>query len=132
MSVLDAPRRTARLRHPADRGARSWQWTAGSGIALVLLAGAHIVAQHFIVEETGGLRTYHEVVSYVAEPVMFVIESGFLFAVTIHGLLGVRGILLDFDLSERARRRLDRGLWILGTVTIVYGLVLLSVLASRA
>lgn len=133
MTVVDLPRRGRKsLTHPADRTARTWRWTAGSGLALVLLATAHVIAQHFTVNEPGGLRTYHEVVEYVANPVMFVIESCFLFAVTIHGLLGVRSILLDFDLSVRTRHHLDIGLWVLGTVTVCYGLVLLSVLASRA
>ena len=118
--------------HPAEHAARSWRWTAGTGVALVLLATAHIVAQHFTVHQRGGLRTYHEVLQYVASPVMFVIECGFLFAVTIHAMLGIRGIVLDFDLTARARRRIDLGLWTVGTLTIVYGLALLTTLAIRA
>ncbi len=133
MSVLDVTRRAApRLSHPSDRGASAWLWTAGSGLALVIFATAHVIAQHFVVHQVGGLRTYQEVVSYVAEPVMFVIECAFLFSVTIHGLLGVRSVVRDLDLSARTLRRLDAALWTLGTATIVYGLVLMSVLASRA
>lgn len=101
-------------------------------MALVVLATAHIIAQHFTVHGTGGLRTYHDVLSYVANPVMFIIEAAFLIAVTIHAMLGLRSILLDFDLGERTRRHLSRLLWTLGTVTVVYGMVLLSVLASRS
>lgn len=133
MAVAEIPARTRpTLTHPADHTAGSWRWTAGSGIALVALATAHIVAQHFIVHHRGGLRTYHEVLQYVASPVMFIIECGFLFAVTIHAMLGIRGIVLDFDLTPHARRRLDTGLWTLGTLTIIYGLALLSTLAIRA
>jgi succinate dehydrogenase hydrophobic anchor subunit len=121
-----------RHRYPADRSARTWRWTAGTGLALVVLATAHIVAQHFVVSGHGGLRTYHQVLEYVANPVMFVIECGFLFAVTIHAMLGLRGVLLDLHPSERIRRRLDGGLWTLGVLTIVYGLVLLTTLALRA
>jgi hypothetical protein len=40
------------------RSARVWQSTAGSGLALVVLATAHIFAQHFVVNQTGGLRTF--------------------------------------------------------------------------
>ena len=40
--------------YPGARSARAWRWTAGSGIALVVLATAHIVAQHFVVHGTGG------------------------------------------------------------------------------
>ena len=45
-------------------------------MALVLLATMHIVAQHFIVHQKGGLRTYDEVLSYIGNPVIFVLESG--------------------------------------------------------
>ena len=72
----------------------------------------HIVAQHFVVHQKGGLRTYGEVLSYVSSPVIFVLETGFLFAVTIHAMLGIRGILQDLDLSPRAARRLDATLWL--------------------
>ncbi len=101
-------------------------------MALVALATLHIVAQHFVVHQKGGLRTYGEVLSYISNPVIFVLEMGFLFAVTIHGMLGIRGILHDLDLSPRASRRLDRTLWTIGTVTVVYGTALLVTLAIRS
>ena len=92
----------------------------------------HIIAQHFIVHQTGGLRTYSEVLSYIANPVIFILESGFLFAVTIHAMLGVRGVLHDLDLSPRTQRRIDTGLWVLGTLTVAYGMALLTTLAVRS
>jgi len=113
------------------RSARLWHWTAGSGMALVVLATMHIVAQHFVVHQTGGLRTYAEVLTYIANPVIFILEAAFLLAVTIHAMLGIRGILHDLDLSARAARRLDRGLWALGSLTVLYGLALMITLASR-
>ena len=69
---------------------------------------------------------------YVANPAIFIIECGFLFAVTIHAMLGVRSIPLDFDPGPRALRLIDRGLWVLGTATVAWGLVLLTTLALRA
>ena len=101
-------------------------------MALVVLATLHIVAQHFVVHQKGGLRTYGEVLSYIANPIIFVLETGFLFAVTIHAMLGIRGILHDLDLSPRAARRLDATLWVLGTLTVAYGMVLLVTLALRS
>jgi succinate dehydrogenase/fumarate reductase cytochrome b subunit len=113
------------------RSARVWHWTAGSGIALVALATMHIAAQHFVVDQKGGLRTYGEVLSYIGNPVIFVLETGFLFAVTIHAMLGIRGIMHDLDLSPRAARRLDATLWVVGTATVAYGVGLLITLAAR-
>ena len=107
----------------AGRWAAEWPWC---------LAAVHMVAQHFVVEQNGGLRTYQQVLDYLSHPVIFAVESGFLFAVTIHALLGLRGVLFDFDFGPRARRRIDAGLWALGTLTVSYGLVLLITLAARA
>ena len=137
MDVIDAPRRNtpdeARAQiYRRGRSARLWRWTAGSGMALVLLATMHIVAQHFIVDQKGGLRTYSEVLTYISNPVIFVLEAGFLLAVTIHAMLGIRSILHDLDLSPRADRRLDRALWALGSLTVLYGAVLLTTLALRS
>lgn len=133
MAVLDRPSSRPRLpERPGGRSARVWRWTVGSGVALVALASVHLVAQHFIVHETGGLRTYHQVLDYIANPVIFVIECGFVLAVTIHAMLGLRGVLHDFGPGPRARQRIDIGLWVLGTVTVGYALALLVVLAVRA
>ena len=68
MSVIELPEPDPPTDSPAQayrrgRSARAWYWTAGSGLALVALATMHIVAQHFIVHQTGGLRTYSEVMS---------------------------------------------------------------------
>ena len=137
MSVIEAPKQEPVADAPAreyrrGRSARVWHWTAGSGMALVALATLHIVAQHFVVHQKGGLRTYAEVLSYISNPVIFVLEASFLFAVTIHAMLGIRGILHDRDLSSRGARRLDVVLWVVGAVTVAYGMGLLITLAARS
>ena len=137
MSIVELPKRgpsadVPARDYPRRRSSRAWHWTAGSGFALVALATMHIIAQHFVVHQKGGLRTYGEVLSYIANPVIFVLETGFLLAVTIHAMLGIRGILRDLDLSPRAARRLDATLWTVGTVTVAYGMVLLVTLALRS
>jgi succinate dehydrogenase hydrophobic anchor subunit len=103
-----------------------------TGLALLVLVGVHMVAHHFVVEEVGGLRTYRQVLAYIASPTIFVVESAFLITVTAHALLGVRGVLLDLGVGPRARRRIDVGLWTLGIATVAYGLFLIGTLASRA
>jgi succinate dehydrogenase hydrophobic anchor subunit len=137
MGVVEIPKPHPKAQARASlyrrgRSARLWHWTAGSGMALVALATMHIVAQHFIVHQKGGLRTYAEVLSYISNPIIFVLEAGFLLAVTIHAMLGIRGILHDRDLSAAAQRRLDIALWTLGTLTIGYGTALLIILAARS
>jgi len=111
---------------------RTWRWTAGSGAVLLVLVTIHMVANHFVLEQVGGLRTYPQVLAYIHNPVIFVVESALLVAVTAHAMLGLRSVLLDFGLSGRSKRRLDRALVALGALTAVYGFVLIGVLASRA
>ncbi len=126
-------------REPDPRPARSrgggtsiWRLTAGSGVALIVLIAAHMVANHFVVESVGGLRSYDQVVEYLANPVMLAVEIAFLIVVTIHAMLGLRSVIFDLTGDDRRRRMIDRGLVALGVLTIAYGLVLVLTLASMA
>jgi succinate dehydrogenase membrane anchor subunit len=137
MTLLDryaehAPEAAPATMEPPAPHARAWRWTAGTGCALVVLVTVHMIANHFVVEGSGGLRDYRQVLDYLAHPVIFVIEALLLTTVTIHAMLGIRSIVLDLSPSPRTRRRLERGLWVLGVVTVAYGLSLLTTLAGRA
>jgi succinate dehydrogenase hydrophobic anchor subunit len=114
------------------RRSRTWRWTAITGASLLVLVTAHMIAHHFVVEEIGGLRTYHQVLSYISHPAILTLESAFLVVVTVHAMLGLRSVLFDFGLSVRAKRLVSRSLAVLGAVTIAYGFVLLITLAARA
>jgi succinate dehydrogenase hydrophobic anchor subunit len=109
-----------------------WRWTAFTGVALLALLTVHMVAHHFVVNATGGLRTYRQVLDYVANPAILAIEGTFLVVVTIHAMLGLRGVLFDLVETERARSWVSRALAALGVVTVAYGFLLLGVLAARA
>ncbi|MEX0651789.1 MAG: hypothetical protein WD186_07165, partial [Actinomycetota bacterium] len=89
---------TATRPEPSTRS-RSWRWTAITGISLLVLVTIHMVAHHFVVDSIGGLRTYQHVLDYVSTPIIFVIEGVFLVVVTVHAMLGLRSVLLDFGLS---------------------------------
>jgi succinate dehydrogenase hydrophobic anchor subunit len=111
---------------------RSWRWTSLTGVALLVLVTVHMVAQHFVLEQIGGLRTYQQVLEYISNPVIFVTESIFLVVVTWHAMLGLRSVIFDFGLSPTAKKRVNWGLLILGIATIAYSFVLIGTLASRA
>jgi succinate dehydrogenase hydrophobic anchor subunit len=106
--------------------------TTISGVALLVLLGVHMVANHFVVRSVGGLRSYRQVLEYMRHPAIFTIESLFLLVVTVHAMLGLRGIVLDLDPSRRAQRWIDVGLTVLGVLTLAYGYFLIGTLASRA
>ena len=125
---------TVRTERSTRRGSQTlvWRATAFTGIALLVLVTVHMVAHHFVVESVGGLRTYDQVLDYIANPVIFTIESLFLVVVTVHAMLGLRGVLFDVATGDRARSWISRGLVALGAVTVAYGLVLIGLLAARA
>ncbi len=75
---------------------------------------------HFIVK--GGLRNFADVVSYLRNPIILVLEVLFLVVVTTHAMLGVRAIVMDFGLSDRAEKRLGQLLTVVGVLTVAYGL----------
>lgn len=113
-----------------DRSGSLWLIQAFSGLFLVGLLGVHMIAHHFIVE--GGLRDYQQVLNYVANPVVFIIEVAFVILGTVHALLGVRAIVNDLRPSAGVQRALNGVLWVLGAVTIIYGLWLAIALQRAA
>ena len=115
---------------PGPRHAPPFVGQVVSGAALLVLLGLHMVAQHFIVPT--GLRFYEDVIAWLRNPVMIVVEVAFLVFVTYHALVGVRAILFDFGFSERTERRITNIMWVVGIVTIVYGVALFAAILNAA
>ncbi len=101
------------------RSSWAWFWQSVTGLALILLVGVHMIANHFVVQ--GGLRDYAQVVEYLRNPLIVVIELAFLNVVTVHAMLGVRSILFDLGLSQKMERAVTYACAALGVVMIVYG-----------
>jgi succinate dehydrogenase hydrophobic anchor subunit len=109
---------------PHDNAGLGWLVQAGSGLLLVVLLCLHMIANHFVVP--GGLRTYADVVRYLSNPVIVILEMMLLVAVTGHAALGVRAILFDLGLSRRAGRNVNLVLGALSIVAVAYGAWLTS------
>ncbi|HTP06680.1 MAG TPA: succinate dehydrogenase, cytochrome b556 subunit [Anaerolineae bacterium] len=111
--------------------ASSWSWIlqAFTGIMLVVLLGLHMVVQHFVV--TGGLRNYQQVVQYISNPFLFLLEIAFLIMVTWHALLGVRAIILDLGLNPATERKVTAFLSIVGVVVVAYGIWLSATIVAQ-
>jgi succinate dehydrogenase hydrophobic anchor subunit len=101
-----------------------------SGAVLIALLALHMIAQHFVVPT--GLRFYADVIAWLQNPVMVVLELLFLVFVTYHALVGVRSILFDFGFSERAERRITLLLWVVGIATLAYGVLLFAAILRAA
>ena len=98
----------------------SWLWQDITGVALVLLLGLHLIANHFVAQ--GGLRNFADVVAYLRTPVILVLEVLFLIIVTSHAMLGIRAILIDLGLSNRTEKLVSQVLTVVGILTVGYGL----------
>jgi succinate dehydrogenase hydrophobic anchor subunit len=107
----------------------AWLAQVVSGVLLLILLTVHMVAQHLVVE--GGLRTYDQVIAWIRNPVVFVLEALLLVCVTWHGVAGVHAVLLDLGLCGRAERIIARILGDVAVATVLYGLWLLYMLAYR-
>jgi succinate dehydrogenase / fumarate reductase membrane anchor subunit len=102
------------------KASSTWYWQMITGIALVLLLGLHFIANHFIA--AGGIRDFADVVSYLRNPIVLVLEVLFLVSVATHAMLGVRAIVIDFGISSQAEKRLSQVLTAIGVLTVGYGL----------
>ncbi|MFN8595121.1 MAG: hypothetical protein U0559_02935 [Anaerolineae bacterium] len=111
--------------------ASSWSWIlqAFTGVMLLVLLGLHMVAQHFVV--AGGLRTYADVVAYLSNPFIFLLEIAFLIIVTWHALLGVRAVLFDLGLKPHHERRITVVLTVIGVLAVTYGIWLSATIVSQ-
>ncbi len=107
---------------PSKRGG-SWIWQALTGILLILLLGLHMIAQHFVV--SGGLRTFQDVIDYLRNPAMLILEVIFMLVVTYHAMVGVRAILYDFGMDEEARKKTTTVLTVLGVLIVAWAAYLL-------
>jgi succinate dehydrogenase / fumarate reductase membrane anchor subunit len=111
---------TVTQKKKASRAITVWITQVITGLLLIIVLTLHMISHHFIVE--GGLRNYQQVLAYVQNPLIFVLELVFVVIATGHALLGVRAVILDIGLSERAKRTLNWVLAIIGAITLVYGI----------
>ncbi len=111
-------------------GTTAWLLQVVSGVLLIFLLGAHIVAQHFVVR--GGLRDYAQVMSYLANPAVLVMESLFVVVLIWHAMLGLRAVLHDFGFGGRGQALITRGVAVLGAVTVGYSFWLIATIAAKS
>jgi succinate dehydrogenase hydrophobic anchor subunit len=102
------------------RGMLVWALQAISGVLLVAAIALHWFAQHLVVE--GGLRDYSQVVSYLREPFVLVLETSFLVVVSTHALLGLRAIVMDLGPVKPVERLVNLTLGLAGIGVVVYGI----------
>jgi len=91
---------------------------------LVVLLSIHLIVNHWAAPQ--GLLTYADIVRYYNFPGVAIMEAAFLIVVTTHCLLGIYSILLDLNLRPFVTRTFAQILVILGIITIIYGVYLIT------
>jgi len=109
----------------------TWLWLVKiiAGLGIIVLLTIHFIVNHLIAPE--GLLSYGDILRYYSNPIIPIMEAGFLILVVIHSLLGLRSIVLDLNPSAKAMRLINPLLVILGSAAIIYGLWLLLLLVKR-
>jgi len=112
-------------------GETTWLWLLKlvTGVLVVLILGTHLIVQHLVSPE--GLLTFEQVVEWVSNPWVALMEGTFLVLAVCHALMGVRSVLLDLRPSQGAIRIIDITFLIVGVVAIGYGFWLLRAIQAH-
>lgn len=108
-----------------------WLWLAKilTGALIIIVLGIHLVVNHLVAPD--GLLNYADVVAYLSNPWVVVMETAFLILAVSHSLIGLRSIVLDLNPSRIVIRVLD-GLFLAGgAAAVVYGVWLLLLISGR-
>jgi succinate dehydrogenase hydrophobic anchor subunit len=99
-----------------------WVWLMQRVTAVVLIVGllTHLVATHIF---NLGHLSFLNIGDRLGSSFFVVIDVSLLAAAIFHGLNGARMVVLDYWLpSVAGRRALAIALWVLGSVSFVYGM----------
>ncbi len=110
-------------------GAGLWLLKIVTGFLVIVVLVIHLIVNHLIVP--GGLLSYADIVQYYQNPIIPIMEIAFLIFVVTHALIGFRSVLLDLRPSNIVLKWINYGLGLLGIGSIVYGVWLILVIASR-
>jgi succinate dehydrogenase / fumarate reductase membrane anchor subunit len=113
-------------------GENAWLWLIKilTGLGIVVLLTVHLIVNHLTAE--GGLLSHADVVAYYMNPLIVLMEAGFLLFVVSHSLIGLRSIVLDLKPTQGRLRLVDGVLVLVGIVASGYGLWLLWAVVIQA
>ena len=109
-----------------------WSWFLQRITALLLVMGmsVHFFTFHFSPGRYAS-RYYDEIINRFCSPGWIAFHSCLLALVVFHGLNGLWGILVDFNLSKRANYFFRQILWFAGFVLFGTGIYILIWFATR-
>jgi succinate dehydrogenase hydrophobic anchor subunit len=107
-----------------------WGWLSlyASGAVLLFFLLMHVCIVHFATPAPLGLST---TIRSLDSLFVRIVEIGLLVFVLVHGLIGLRRIVLDFEfLRKRGDRFLVWSLVFVGVILLAWGLILFTKLVS--
>ena len=109
---------------PAARSALVWYAQRVTGALLVPLLVAHFWVEHFMSKTLlRGDLSYDVILSRISNPLWQGIDVGFLLVALVHGLIGLRVIMLDYSwVGPKAARAVTTLLVVVGGVWAWWGI----------
>jgi succinate dehydrogenase hydrophobic membrane anchor protein len=98
-----------------------WPWLLQRVTAVVLIVGLgiHLVVNHLL---NIGELSFESIGGRLAGGFFATVDVVLLGAALLHGLNGLRMVLLDYGFSGEWRRVLDVALWVVGITAFIFGL----------
>lgn len=114
----------------ANEGIWLWLLKIFSGLLIVFFLGTHFFINHLTGTAEGGMLTFEEVLKMYTQPGYLILEGLFLTTVISHGLIGLRGVILDLNLSRGVMKVLDVLFILVWMIAVGWGIWLLISVAS--
>lgn len=114
----------------ANEGIWLWLLKIFSGLLIVFFLGTHFFINHLTGTAEGGMLTFEEVLKMYTQPGYLILEGLFLTTVISHGLIGLRGVILDLNLSRGVMKVLDVLFMLVWMIAVGWGIWLLISVAS--
>jgi len=106
-------------------GTWAWFFQRLSAVLLIVLLGVHIWVTHFAEIDPEEHITVAGVETRLDQLVYVVVDYALLALVLFHGLNGARTVMLDFDMFAKRHRAVDVTLFVVGLVTMIWGIIVL-------
>jgi succinate dehydrogenase / fumarate reductase cytochrome b subunit len=98
-----------------------WPWLGQrvTAVLVIVTIMIHLVLTHYVAI---GELSYDNIGERLGAGAVVVNDLVLLFAVTFHGLNGLRMVVLDWGLANSgARRAFDAVLWVVGVAAVIFG-----------
>jgi len=115
--------------HNLRENSSLWLIKIIAGFIVLVVIIVHMIVNHLVAPN--GLLSYADVIAYYNNPVIPAMEIIFLVVVITHAFIGLRSIILDMNPSHGVIRWVNRLLFSVGLLAILYGSWLALTIASR-